>query len=166
MGVGSGRQYAFLRPLGVALRGFDISPTLAATARSRYPDIATTVDTVIGAETRYAPADAVLSTTVLQHVPPDEIEAATQAVKLLARRLVILRETTCLTRPSTYHWAHDYDRLFGDWRPALRTVTDTTTLAQVEFMAWERPPGRDTRRAGRHSTTSSSPSGEAASSGG
>jgi SAM-dependent methyltransferase len=151
VGAGSGRQYRFLRPLGLEIRGFDISPTLVATCKARYPDIETVVDTLVGAADRHPQMDAVLSTTVLQHVPPDEIQPAVAAVKLLAERLVVLRETTYLKEPSGYQWAHDYGALFEDWPIVHRSVTDENDSVRVELIAWIPPLERYRFRGDNHS---------------
>ena len=153
VGAGSGRQYNFLRPLGLEISGFDISPTLVATCQSRYPDIETVVDDLVGAAERHAPVDAVLSTTVLQHIPPHEIRSAVAATKSLARRLVVIRETTYLRESSQYQFAHDYDELFADWRSIHRTVTDENDLVRVELIAWT-PPGEPDRPRGDSRSTS------------
>jgi len=50
------------------------------------------------------------------------------ATKSLARRLVVIRETTYLRESSQYQFAHDYDELFADWRSIHRTVTDENDL--------------------------------------
>jgi len=139
VGAGSGRQYEFLEPLGLTIRGFDISPTLVATCRRRYPDIDTVVDSLIGAADRHPAMDAVLSTTVLQHVPPHEIHLAVGAIKELATRLVVLRETTYLKDVASYQWAHDYRELFGDWRTLYEEKTDETDRVRVELIAWSPP---------------------------
>lgn len=154
VGAGTGRQYEFLRPLGVQIRGFDISPTLVDACRRRYPEIETVVDTLIGAEERYTPVDAVLSTTVLQHIRPEEIDAAVAAVKSLAQRIVVIRETTRLKTASSYQWAHDYRSLFADWRTISSAVTDENEVVRVELIAWA-PPATYKSPGGTHSTTSS-----------
>jgi SAM-dependent methyltransferase len=155
VGAGSGRQYEFLRPLGLEIRGFDISPTLVEACQLRYPEIETVVDTLIGADERHAPMDAVLSTTVLQHIAPDEIHAAVAAVKSLARQIVVIRETTRLRDASSYQWAHDYRSLFADWRAVDSSITDENDLVTVELMAWMPPQAPDRSPGGIHSTSSS-----------
>ena len=154
VGAGSGRQYRFLQSLHLEISGFDISPTLVAACQSRYPEIETVVDDLIGAAERHAPADAVLSTTVIQHIPPHEIRSAVAATKSLARRLVVMRETTYLRDSSQYQFAHDYDELFEDWRSIHRAVTDENDLVRVELIAWTPSPEPDRRRGDSHSTSS------------
>lgn len=155
VGAGSGRQYHFLQPLGLEIRGFDISPTLVAACQRRYPDIETVTDTLIGADDRHPRMDAVLSTTVLQHVPPGEIQPAVAAVKLLAERIAVLRETTYLKEPSGYQWAHDYGALFEDWPIVHRSVTDENDSVRVELIAWTPPVERYRSRGDNHSTDQS-----------
>ena len=138
VGAGTGRQYAFLGGLGVRVRGFDLSPTLVAAARERHPGIETVVDDLIGGETRHAPADAVLSTAVLQHVPPEQIDDAVQAVVGLARRMIVLRELSWLEATSPYQWAHNYEALFPDWTDVYRAVTDDNEHVRVELRAFVR----------------------------
>jgi len=135
VGAGSGRQYEFLRPLGIDVRGFDISPTMVAAARERHPEVDTVVDDVLGAEARHEPADAVLATAVLQHVSPERVVEAATSVQSLARRLIVLRELTWLGAPSDYQWAHDYDGLFSGWETVDRAVTDETERGRVELRA-------------------------------
>jgi SAM-dependent methyltransferase len=139
VGAGTGRQYGFLDGLGVEVRGFDLAPSLVAAARERHPTIDTVVDDLIGAEARHKPADAVLSTAVLQHVAPERVGDAGRAVAGLARRMIVLREVSWLAAASSYQWAHDYDALFGDWAVAYRAVTDDNERARVELRALVRP---------------------------
>ncbi len=138
VGAGTGRQYEFLAPLGVPVRGFDISPTLARAARERHPGIDTTVDDLLGADERHSPADAVLATAVLQHVAPGQVADAARAMKALAYRLIVLRELTWLAPVSSYQWAHDYDALFSDWQTVDRVVTDANAVCRVELRALAR----------------------------
>jgi SAM-dependent methyltransferase len=138
-GAGCGREYAYLQEHGFELRGFDISPSMAAEARSRFPSIPTTVDSVVGADEGQAPADAVVSSAVLTHVPPENIAAAVTSLKRLARRIVVLREKTVLTAPSNYQWQHDYEALFAPWRCTYRQTTDERADERAELMAWVRP---------------------------
>jgi SAM-dependent methyltransferase len=142
VGAGTGRQYGFLDGLGMDVRGFDLAPTLVAAARERHPAIDTVVDDLIGAETRHAPADAVLSTAVLQHVAPEQIHDAARAVIGLARRMIVLREVSWLAAVSPYQWAHDYEALFGEWTVAYRAVTDDNERARVELRALVRETPR------------------------
>ena len=94
------------------------------------------------------------STTALQHIPPHEIRSAVAATKSLARRLVVMRETTYLRDSSQYQFAHDYDELFEDWRSIHRAVTDENDLVRVELIAWTPSPEPDRRRGDSHSTSS------------
>jgi SAM-dependent methyltransferase len=144
VGAGSGRQYRYLAGRGLDVRGFDISPTLVDAARERHPSVETVVDDLLGAENRHAPADAVLSVSVLQHVAPDKIGDAVRAVTSLARNVVVLRELVWAAKPGGYQWAHDYVSLFTGWTPALRVETDSTDRGRVELQAFirDRPPGR------------------------
>lgn len=135
VGAGTGRQYEFLRDLGVDVRGFDISQALARAARERHPQIETLVDDILGADQRHPPADAVLATAVLQHISPARISDAARSVAGLARHLIILREATWLAFSSTYQWAHDYDALFPDWEIVQRVVTDETDRYRTELRA-------------------------------
>ncbi len=137
-GAGAGRQYAFLASPGISVAGFDLSPTLVSAARQRYPDIPTVVDDVIGAHTRHRPVDAVVTTAVLQHIPPARIADATYSVQQLARRVVVIRETTVLAFRSSYQWAHPYDDLFTGWTEVHRETTDQTDRVRVELIAWRR----------------------------
>jgi hypothetical protein len=135
--AGSGRQYGFLEPYGFDLCGFDISPTLVATCRRRYPTIRTELHGLIGARAVIDPADAVLSTAVLQHVPPTEIKGAIAELEFLARRLIVLREAVFLRSGSDYLWAHDYPRLLSEWKLKDRTLTDETTDFRTELLVFE-----------------------------
>lgn len=147
VGVGTGRQYEFLTHMKLnELRGIDISPTLVSVCRQRHPAAQTEVDDLLGADERHPAADAVLSTAVLQHVPPRDITDAVGSVKGLARRIVIIRELTLLTDVSTYTWAHDYPALFSDWRMVHDEVTDSTERYVTRLMVWERPSNDRTHR--------------------
>lgn len=138
VGAGSGRQYGFLEPLGLEVRGIDISATLAAESRHRYPHIRTDTDSIVGAELRHAPADALLSTAVLQHVRPEDLPAAVASVQALACKVVILREVTWLARQAAYMWAHDYPTAFAGWQLAHDEVTDRTERFEVRLLAFVR----------------------------
>jgi hypothetical protein len=133
VGVGSGRQYKYLRGRNLELRGFDISPSLVKVCRERFPEIPTTVDDLLVADEQQVPADCVLTSAVLQHIAPHEIERAVDSVKALSRRLVILRETTGLSEPLDHVWAHEYQRLFEGWRVVLRVTTDRLDGHEVEL---------------------------------
>lgn len=137
IGAGSGRQYEFLSPLDAEVRGFDIAPTLVNACRERHPEIETVVDTVVGADERHQPADVVLCTAVLQHVPPAEIEAAAASVQRLAQRAVIIRELTSLSSRSDYAWAHDYPSLFAGWTEVHREATDRHERYEVDLAAFQ-----------------------------
>jgi len=137
-GAGSGRQYAYLLPLGVHVEGFDLSPRLVRECRSRYPSVRTTRADVVGADRQLASADAVLSSAVLQHVPPQEIEAAVEALGRLARRVVVIRELTGLAERSDYQWVHDYVALFAGWHLWRRLTTDERPGVRVELLAFTR----------------------------
>lgn len=139
VGAGVGREYGYLEANGFKPRGFDLAPTLVEQCRKRFPDIETTVDTVIGAEERHPPADAVLSVTVMQHIPPAEVDAAARALKALARRVIVAREQTFRKVPSSYQWAHDYGLIFADWKLVYRQTTDETDDWRVELLAWITP---------------------------
>jgi SAM-dependent methyltransferase len=136
IGAGSGRQYEYLLPAVETVRGIDISRRLVAECQRRYPSVTTELDSVVGAEERHAPADAVIATAVLQHVRPSEIEAAIRSVQSLALDVVVLREATLLKRTSTYQWAYPYEHLFRDWSLICRTVTDQSPGVRVELLAF------------------------------
>ena len=142
VGAGCGREYEYLRACDVEVSGFDISPSMAAEARRRFPEIQTEVDSVVGAHRRHAPADAVVSSTVLTHVPPKDVGEAVESVKRLARRIVIAREITRYTTVSQYLWPHDYDALFAPWLCIFRQLTDDDETKTAELMAWV-PPGSE-----------------------
>ncbi len=137
-GAGSGRQYAYLAEAGFEARGFDISPSLAKVCRARFPGIPTHVGSVVDADLHEEAADAVISSAVLQHVPPAEIARATAALQTLARRLIVVRELTLLDATSTYQFAHDYAALFAGWTELYRETTDERPLVRVELIAWRR----------------------------
>lgn len=139
VGAGSGRQYGFLATHGLELSGFDIAPTLVEECQKRYPSIPTSVDSVVGAHERHSPADAVVTSAVLQHVPRDDIDAAIDSVRQMARRLVVIRELTWLVTEADYLMAHDYEARFADWRLVHREVTDEADHFRVELMAWAAP---------------------------
>jgi trans-aconitate methyltransferase len=135
-GAGSGRQYGYLG--GFSVRGFDLSPTLAAAARERYPNVETAVSDLVDAELVHPPADAVVTTALLQHIPPDRIEAAVASLCALAEKLVVIRETTWLARRSSYQFAHDYDSLFRGWKLLESVVTDENAICRVELRVHRR----------------------------
>jgi SAM-dependent methyltransferase len=136
VGAGCGREYAYLLRHRFAVRGFDLSPTMVAECRERYPTVETVVDTVIGAEHRHEPADAIVSSAVLAHVPPAEIEPAANSIRCLAGKLIVLREKTLFAESSPYQWQHDYEALFAPWRCVHRETTDEGDTFRAELMAW------------------------------
>ena len=82
IGVGSGRQYGYLADFDA--RGLDISPSLAAESRRRFPGRETSVADVADCEA-FGPVDAVISSAVLGHVKPRDVKHAVQAVARTAR---------------------------------------------------------------------------------
>jgi SAM-dependent methyltransferase len=121
LGAGPGRQYAYLD--GFDVYGLDISPTLVAACQARYPNIPTVVGEVVGCEAIFDTCDAVLSSAVLGHIPPADIEAGVASTKAAARRLIILREYTS-PFAGTYQWGRGYDDLMRPWRVVHRETTD------------------------------------------
>jgi SAM-dependent methyltransferase len=132
IGAGSGRQYAYLQEFDVS--GIDISPSLVATCRARYPHITTTLGdiTTLAAE----PVDAVVSSAVLQHVRPRDIGRTIEKLKATARRVVVLRESTHLAAASDYQFAHDYHSLLKPWLPFYEETTDELDSVTVELIAF------------------------------
>jgi len=138
-GAGSGRQYGYLLAHGLQPSGFDISPSLVATCNERFPMVPTHVGSVIDAGDHATPADAVVTSGVLQHVRTDDIGQAVRSLQRLARRLIVARELTELATPSPYQFVHDYDALFAGWREVHREITDRRDGVTVELIAWTRP---------------------------
>jgi SAM-dependent methyltransferase len=139
VGAGSGRQYAYLQPLGIEVRGFDLSPSLVNECAARYPDVATTVDSVVGCADRQVGADLVLSVTVLQHVPPGDIESAISSLQTLAMRMVVALEFTRFVDPPGYIFAHDYPDLMHGWAQLDRVLVAESERERTECFAWTRP---------------------------
>lgn len=135
-GAGSGRQYRFLLDAGFSPRGFDISHRLVTECRARFPGVPTWVGDVADARMHAEPADAVVTSAVLQHVSPEQVADAVRLLKALASKLIIIRETTTLGTPSQYQFQHDYSQLFGDCAEVFREVTDASDAATVELVAW------------------------------
>jgi hypothetical protein len=135
-GAGSGRQYRYLLDAGFEPQGFDISRKLVAVCRERFPSVPTWKGSVTDAAARAGPVDAVLTSAVLQHVRPDEIEEAVAALKTTARKLIIIREATRLDVASEYQFAHDYGPLFLDWEEAHRETTDEAANFTTEMIAF------------------------------
>jgi trans-aconitate methyltransferase len=140
-GAGSGRQYSYLVDAGFSVEGFDISPSLVEECRRRFPAIRTTCASVLEADGQHEPHDAVVTSAVLQHVPPQQIAQAISVVERLARRAIVVRETTQLTHASTYQWAHEYAAI-TTWSEARRETTDERPGVRVELIAF-RPSGDD-----------------------
>jgi SAM-dependent methyltransferase len=134
IGVGSGRQYAYLD--GFELSGIDISPKLVRVCRRRYPE----VDTLVGdvTELEHPPVDAVLSGAVLQHVRPAEIERTVERICATASKLIVLRECTWLAAPRAYQFVHDYRTLFAACTLVHAEVTDEFADVVVELLAFRR----------------------------
>jgi SAM-dependent methyltransferase len=132
IGAGSGRQYAYLQDFDVS--GIDISPTLVATCRARYPDITTTVGDITAMTTE--PVDAVVSSAVLQHVRPRDIDDAVDNLKTAAQRVIVIRESTHLAAASDYQFAHDYRSLLKPWVPFYEETTDELDSVTVELIAF------------------------------
>jgi SAM-dependent methyltransferase len=138
-GAGSGRQYRYLLDAGMSPRGFDISERLVRECRARFPEVPTWVGDVAEARAHSNPADAVLTSAVLQHVSPERIPEAVQSLKELASKVIIIREIASLRTPSQYQFAHRYSELFRDWIEVLREVTDASDDVKVELVAWRTP---------------------------
>jgi 2-polyprenyl-3-methyl-5-hydroxy-6-metoxy-1,4-benzoquinol methylase len=134
-GAGSGRQYSYLVDAGFSVEGFDISPSLVEECTRRYPSIRTTCASVVEADRKHEPHDAVVTSAVLQHVPPAEIAQAMSVVERLARKAIVIRETTQLDHPSTYQWAHDYAAVTS-WPEVRRETTDQRPGVRVELIAF------------------------------
>jgi len=132
-GAGSGRQYDYLD--GFRVTGFDISPTLVDECLSRYPTIPTMQAEVVGCE-RFGTFDAVVTSAVLAHVPPAEIEQAVASVQAAATKLIVLREYTRVGTEAEYQVAHDYDSLFAGWRSVHRETTDDRDGFFAELIAY------------------------------
>jgi hypothetical protein len=137
-GAGTGRQYRFLIDAGFRPSGFDISETLVRVCRERFPTVQTNVGSVVNADEHEELADAVVTSAVLQHVRPSEINAAVAALKALALNTVVVRELTRLEVGSQYQFVHDYGRLFFDWEEIYRAITDESEVVRVELFAWRR----------------------------
>jgi len=137
-GSGSGRQYVYLLDAGLRVSGFDLSPTLVAECRRRFPGVVTTVADVVDAAESVEPADAVVTSAVLQHVPPALAARAADSLMRLARTLIVIRETTWLSVASSYQFAHDYFNLFAGWDEVERLVTDEGPHFRAELVAWRR----------------------------
>src|SRR5215471_12682883 len=132
-GAGSGRQYDYLE--GFEVTGFDISKTLVAECRRRYPAIPTERAEVVGCE-RFGTFDAVVTSAVLAHVPPAEIEQAVASVQAAATKLIVIREYTQVGAEADYQTAHDYGTLFAGWRTMHRETTDDRDGFFAELIAY------------------------------
>lgn len=135
-GAGSGRQYEYLDTSMFEVHGFDLSPTMVAECRTRFPNIETTVANVIGCEANQQPADAVLAVTVLQHVAPGDIATAVRSLRSLARKLLIVLELTHWDGQSTYVFPHDYESLMSGWRLVARQAVRDEEHERTELLAW------------------------------
>jgi methyltransferase family protein len=138
-GAGSGAQYVYLLRHGFLPHGFDISQTAVATCVERFPSVHTQVCNVVGAELHEEPADAVVASAVLQHIPPHQIEVAIASLKALAQKLIVVREMTSLVAASSYQFAHDYGALFEDWPEVHREMADEAAHYRTDLIAWKRP---------------------------
>ena len=134
LGAGSGRQYGYLADFDAC--GFDISPTLVAEATRRHPNVRTVVGTVVGCERLFGQRDAVVSSSVLGHIPPRSIERTMRSVQASAKKTVIVREYTTIGRRSRYQFAHDYVRLMEPWRVIHRETTDDRDGFEAELIAF------------------------------
>jgi SAM-dependent methyltransferase len=136
VGAGSGRQYAYLRDR-FRLAGIELVPALVKECRNRYPEI----ETVCGDIAKHQPGryDAVVSSAVLQHVPPADISAACNILSNTAEKVIVIREATLLPEPGdgAYMWAYDYERLLPDWKLDARTITDERPGVRIELMVFE-----------------------------
>jgi SAM-dependent methyltransferase len=139
VGAGSGRQYAYLEPLGIEVRGFDLSPTLVRECTTRYPTITTVVDSVVGCDQRQLPADLVLSVTVLQHVHPEDIRGTVDSLQRLASKLIVVLEFTAFDSDSNYIFTHDYQVLMSDWQLAERVLVGASEGERTDCFVWQRP---------------------------
>lgn len=139
-GAGTGRQYEYLENTGLTdLRGFDLSPTMVAECRRRFPSIDTVVGDVIHCADQHAQADVVLAVTVLQHVRPQDISRALAELKTLAHLALVVVEFSRFHEPSSYTFEHPYRELMADWPLQLEVAFDASATRLTELLAWTRP---------------------------
>lgn len=148
LGCGSGRELGYLTEQGFTVAGCDISSRLVEECRSRYPTVPVVVSAVHRAPGRMAPADAVVTSAVLAHIPPEEIGSAIKAVDALARTVVVLHEKTAIRETTSTQWVHDYVALMRGWSLTLQIVTDDIDAFTATLMVFRRNGSDEGREAG------------------
>lgn len=100
--------------------GIDISPVQVAATKVVRPDGAV-YQSRLQDFTDSAGFDLVIASEVLMHVPPDEIQAACDKVKSLARKWVLTVDWTepVAGKTAEWNWLHDYRSLFGTVERAI-----------------------------------------------
>lgn len=61
--------------------------------------------------------DAVITTSVLMHIAPDDIQKVCDDLKQVAKKYIIISECVMTHKPlAQLNYIYDYNKLFSDWR--------------------------------------------------
>lgn len=109
IGCGNGRFVPYFE--GKQYEGCDISENLVKIAKERYPEGTFFVSSVEEVS-RKKKADLVFIYTTLEHVPPENLEKAIQAIKSVGKKLLLI-EPKDFVPTGDYCYAHDYAKHFN-----------------------------------------------------
>lgn len=141
-GCGNGRQFKYLLPEVKHLEGFDLVPEMVQDAQRSFPGVPVHCYALEQLAERARPHEAVLSSTVLQHIKPADLPNILAAMTRKAQRLLIFVELVRLEgQGAAYNFAHDYPTLmqaYPEWRPVCYEHHFQTPQVSSAVMAWER----------------------------
>jgi len=146
-GCGNGRQFKYLLPEVKHLEGFDLVPEMVQDAQRGFPGVPVHCYGLEHLAERSRPHEAILSSTVLQHIKPEELPNILAALTQKAQRLLIFVELVRLEgQGAAYNFAHDYPTLMQahpEWRLVCYEPHFQTPQVTSAVMAWERATPAD-----------------------
>jgi 2-polyprenyl-3-methyl-5-hydroxy-6-metoxy-1,4-benzoquinol methylase len=90
-GCGTGEDTGAMLALGVDYHGADVTPTMLAQARARFPSISFEADDMLGSKYGTGSWPIVVCNAVLPHLPADRVATAIRELWRLAGKLLIVR---------------------------------------------------------------------------
>jgi SAM-dependent methyltransferase len=126
VGCGRGRLAALLGAVlpSAHYTGLDIGEAQTQATQAVRPDGAVYTVPIQDFDSKHR-FDLVLSSEVLMHIPPNEIEQVAQKLLKMATKYILLIEWTEPIGdvvPAEYNWIHDYRSLFGNDRIELERI--------------------------------------------
>lgn len=142
-GCGNGRQFKYLLPEVEQLEGFDLVPEMVQDAQRAFPQLPVQCYGLEQLSLRARPHEAILSSTVLQHIKPSELPPILKALTQKAQRFLVFVELIRLEGQgvAAYNFAHDYPTLMRahpEWRLVYHETHFQAPQVTSAVMAWER----------------------------